>query len=464
MHPDKLRQRGETPTDEHKARFQRMKDAYDVLADPQKRELYDQLGETGMKVMEGGSDGLRHIWDNFLKMRTRQRLKLVLFVLAFVGAVLLFPILFCRKVDQDTSASWAAIWTPLWLFDAVGLWFCAYNISLGKNEPPPEMEMEWEDPYPMRQRVLDLVKWILLFVFQIFLTLRLDERNTWSYTNVCVPLFLWLVLRLMSHTHEAVKPLPAEDDSNERLDEEAGELPDREIKRVKAILLRDAAREDAVLDCVELLQLGLIVLKVDDKIGWSWWLVFFPVWVYLFGKLSAVMLAFKKASALSQEFKDKDPDDLTPEEQTKAGEANFGASAGCCCWSFTFTTVLLAVFAITGADFSAFVIFIPSFMVAGCIVCCLSCFICCVRELDEMAPENDPEHFTVEGASDVPPHLPQSYGTYTPPSVEVKTEANKEEKPTPVPAPAPAPAAATILAPIPVPSRTESTHIDVGID
>lgn len=57
---------------------------------------------------------------NFLRMGTRDRLRLVIFVLLFVGAVLLWPILFCAKVDGDTSASWVALWTPLWIYNALG--------------------------------------------------------------------------------------------------------------------------------------------------------------------------------------------------------------------------------------------------------------------------------------------------------------------------------------------------------
>ncbi|CAN0088696.1 unnamed protein product, partial [Hapterophycus canaliculatus] len=52
MHPDKLNQRGQEVTEQDRADFQKMKSAYDVLSDPQKRELYDQLGETGMLMME----------------------------------------------------------------------------------------------------------------------------------------------------------------------------------------------------------------------------------------------------------------------------------------------------------------------------------------------------------------------------------------------------------------------------
>lgn len=57
---------------------------------------------------------------NFLRMETRDRLRLVIFVLLFVSAVLLWPILFCAKVDGDTSWSWVGIWTPLWIYDALG--------------------------------------------------------------------------------------------------------------------------------------------------------------------------------------------------------------------------------------------------------------------------------------------------------------------------------------------------------
>lgn len=60
------------------------------------------------------------MFQNFLKMGTRDRLRLVIFVLIAVGAVLLWPILFCLKVDDRLSASWVALWIPLWIYDALG--------------------------------------------------------------------------------------------------------------------------------------------------------------------------------------------------------------------------------------------------------------------------------------------------------------------------------------------------------
>jgi len=50
MHPDKLAQRGQTVTDEDQTKFTRMKEAYEVLSDPHKRDTYDAIGERGMYV------------------------------------------------------------------------------------------------------------------------------------------------------------------------------------------------------------------------------------------------------------------------------------------------------------------------------------------------------------------------------------------------------------------------------
>ncbi|CAN0421978.1 unnamed protein product, partial [Ascophyllum nodosum] len=52
LHPDKLAQRGQRVIKEGKADFVNFKHAYDVLSDPVKRDLYNQVGETGMAIME----------------------------------------------------------------------------------------------------------------------------------------------------------------------------------------------------------------------------------------------------------------------------------------------------------------------------------------------------------------------------------------------------------------------------
>lgn len=42
-----------------------------------------------------------------------------------------------------------------------------YLVSLGKIKAPEGMEEGWTDPYPLPLRVLALVKWTLLVLFQV---------------------------------------------------------------------------------------------------------------------------------------------------------------------------------------------------------------------------------------------------------------------------------------------------------
>lgn len=48
-----------------------------------------------------------------------------------------------------------------------GLWYFVYLVSLGNIKAPEGMEEGWTDPYPLPLRVLALVKWTLLVLFQV---------------------------------------------------------------------------------------------------------------------------------------------------------------------------------------------------------------------------------------------------------------------------------------------------------
>lgn len=45
--------------------------------------------------------------------------------------------------------------------------FFVFLVSWGPIKAPPEWQGEWRDPYPMSMRVLALVKWGLLVLFQV---------------------------------------------------------------------------------------------------------------------------------------------------------------------------------------------------------------------------------------------------------------------------------------------------------
>ncbi len=53
---DKLKQRGIEVTPEHKQKFLKLKEAYDVLSDPKRKQMYDEFGSTGLTFMEHPSE------------------------------------------------------------------------------------------------------------------------------------------------------------------------------------------------------------------------------------------------------------------------------------------------------------------------------------------------------------------------------------------------------------------------
>ncbi|KAL3922105.1 MAG: hypothetical protein SGARI_006529, partial [Bacillariaceae sp.] len=100
IHPDKLAQKGKTITEDDKAKFTRMKDAYECLIDPHKRETYDTVGERGMKWLEEPfSIDPHELGHNFAKSSALDRSKIFAIFVVIAIAVLILPILICLHID-----------------------------------------------------------------------------------------------------------------------------------------------------------------------------------------------------------------------------------------------------------------------------------------------------------------------------------------------------------------------------
>lgn len=80
-------------------------------------------------------------------MDTRGRVGVTVAFVSFVGLVMLWPILFSLKVDGTISASWGAVWTPLWVFNVAGT---------GAMLPSP--------PRPYEAKGFCLVCWLRLYL------------------------------------------------------------------------------------------------------------------------------------------------------------------------------------------------------------------------------------------------------------------------------------------------------------
>ena len=63
---------------------------------------------------------------------------------------------------------------------------------MGPIQKPDHIpEEEWTDPLPMSRRVFSLFRFLLVVVFEVFVTLKLTYSILWSWGLVFIPLFLW---------------------------------------------------------------------------------------------------------------------------------------------------------------------------------------------------------------------------------------------------------------------------------
>lgn len=455
LHPDKRQGRGEVVTPEDRANFQHMKEAYDILSDPQRRELYDKLGETGLKMTEDpASVSPEKIMGNFLSMRNTDRLKLCIFVVGFVGFILLVPILACAKIDDKITISWLVIGIPLWIIDGIVVYLMIYAVAQGRHKPSGEMEdatSEVDPNGPLWLRILNLIQFCLTVLFEVFVALNLDHRINWDWAYVAIPYFVWEGIRAVPLLLVAFARAPPLEPEGE--DVEGGSIP-ANIRRSIFLMQRTEARMGLFGRSLYILQVIYIVLKLDDKTDLSWWGVFWPVYVTLGMYFLKYLAQCIQASAvLAREARLNEGISSEPSPQAKyAGELQSKAMYSCCCGGVYVAMILLTVAKIAGADFSTYIIFIPVFAVAGCLVCCMVCMICCCRgDMDSLNPHQPPEEeeagepvpIPSAGApptSKRPPSSetpgtraaassPPSYGTYQPPAVAPVSPVRPAQQP-----------------------------------
>ncbi|CAM9405169.1 unnamed protein product, partial [Ectocarpus fasciculatus] len=190
-HPDKLRQRGISITPELQAQFLKTKEAYDVLSDPRKRRLYDELGATGLKLIDNPTEidpteMLRNFQNN-----SADRWKIIVFVGLIFASILLLPILFSLKCDGTITAPWMAIWTPMWLVDAVLFIVVCLSIVMNGHGKDQEGNREEEELDKWTTQLLLLLQTTFFILIQFFVFLRLDETIEWSWFAVFIPWYIY---------------------------------------------------------------------------------------------------------------------------------------------------------------------------------------------------------------------------------------------------------------------------------
>ena len=444
LHPDKIAQRGVQITAADQERFTNMKHAYEVLSDPHKRETYDAIGAKGLKwTEEPFSMDPAELAHNFATSSVIDRSKIFAIFIAIAIGIFVQPILICLMVDGvlGPKASWFAVLTPLWLWNAFILFYHVRVIMMGPIPRPDGIpEEEWVDPLPMKRRYLSLARFLLVIAFEILVALRLQNIIDWNWSILFIPIYILEavtlykkipIARMQIVTVEELETTIMNKPSAEFTPEEKDAIakaytvvPSHNSPEFAAAYkMKIRARREIMRLFLRVLFIVFFVLQLDLGLDWSCWLVFIPVWVasfcICFGSFQNFVFIQSVAAKKDPEFfggglangndggnnagvdvenqanygamgdggspggDNQEP--ITPEEREslKVQIAMSGQQvvSSCCSQSFVLLIICLLVAKLQNPDlYAAMWVISPLLLIAGIILCCLACMIFCVSE------------------------------------------------------------------------------------
>jgi hypothetical protein len=419
IHPDKLAQRGIEITAEHKVEFQRLKEAYEVLTDPKRKKLYDQVGESGLNLMENPNPVT--LIKNFQKHRADQ-CTIVLLLAFLFGCLFILPILFVLKCDGTLgpASPWVAIWTPMWLVDfillimAVFLFIQKDEDSMEEDENGKPIPLDDESKIPLSTKVLNFVTIALLVLIQIFVTTRLDGYTSWNWFGVFAPWFIYEAIQVTMHGITAFSTVPMPDYSSLKPvsvgvgpmgeDDDDNDAEEYKMKRAHLgaeyygeLYERSQARNEVATHLLRVWLAVFLALQANKDVRWNWGLVLLPIWLHIFkqyvfaGILRTwgvhIMSSIGAGGVIGEA-----PDDAESGMKRTVGMTIANTSVGTVIGTLplSFMAILL-VCRLEEGVFTTFVIILPVFLFLSCGCCALFCglFFIVNADTDEMSRRLD---------------------------------------------------------------------------
>jgi len=245
LHPDKNLGQDTSAT------FAKVNEAYEVLSQPRRREIYDAFGFEGLRLYEGAYEFAR------ASRATGTVLPPIMLVTTLAAATAAIAVLLAAFVTlaalrldgQLGAAPWPLLFLPLWLADPLLLLLAA----LVTAEAPGRL-------WPAVMRLLPPSA--LHLSFQLLLCVRLQLPSRLSWLVVLAPFLIGRGAAIASLVSDLASCLVC---------------PGREARGAPRPLLLQRLLASLLVS----LQLSLLPPKLDRQLGWRWCAVLAPAWLLL---------------------------------------------------------------------------------------------------------------------------------------------------------------------------------------
>eukprot|EP00440_Ansanella_granifera_P036849 gb/GFBE01039976.1/.p1 GENE.gb/GFBE01039976.1/~~gb/GFBE01039976.1/.p1 ORF type:complete len:423 (+),score=82.96 gb/GFBE01039976.1/:1-1269(+) len=333
LHPDK----GGDPE-----QFKVMKEAYDVLSDPQKRELYDQYGPDIVKMSEGNMVSPMAVLMALSRVGKKERAVALLVLTSFALALVSPALLLSLRWDSVVPMSWFFAFIPLWVFQTV-LWCCAQScLAVPPMDDEEAADEEFRAAHAERSRqVRDLrlrssLYFLLFFALEIFWSMRMEGVIRWSWYVVFSP---WYCIELLWIWGSL------------RSEDSGGESCMKSLKNTGWSWLR-------------IMTVALLATRADNMFKFSWYYCFIPVFVGSVVEVGSTLRSKRPEGAGADEERPSQENDEDQEQGSTCG--------ACCSVGFWLIMACGAAAKLDGAHYSAFLVFAPLFAIVCGVLCVVS--------------------------------------------------------------------------------------------